>query len=182
MRKLIVVFALSVLPSLAGAAESAAAAPFREIVTRWATEDQRYIEQWWEANLDADAKPERVAVLCDVSGQDKQGFFIIEKDAAHRWEITFDVDSKTSYCTSGAPKTPPTLEVRTTPSIELRQNRRDGHTSTFIALRINQPVIVREEEANDADKKPVVKDWDLAIKKRQEKNYQVPEHTKAINR
>lgn len=156
---------------------------FQENVRRWTQEDGRYIEAWWEANLDADPKLERVALLCDTAGDDKKGVFLIEKDTAHRWELSFDVDARTKACQK-KPDAPPPFEQRKSTTIALEQARHDGYTKTEYAIRVGQPVIVREEEVADAsvDPKPVVKDWDLLIKKKKEKNYQLPEGLRPVNR
>lgn len=122
-------------------------AAFRAAVTKLAEAEHRSIESWWEANLDKDAQLERVAVLCDLEGAEQRGYFIVEKDASRRWEIPFSIDKgRTNACGGTAPAAQPTWERRTSTRIELRQNRRDGYSSTFFAIRGEQPCIVREED------------------------------------
>jgi hypothetical protein len=172
---------LVVGPAIASA-ESPTAKTFRDFITKNATDESRYIEAWWEANLDADPGLEHVALLCDVGGDDRKGYFIIEKDEAHRWEITFDVDSRTKACQT-KPAAVPAFEHRTAGSVELRQGFRDGYQVWNYAIRVGLPVIVREEQLDNAAAggKPAVKDWDLLIKKKKEKNYEQPEHMRQLN-
>jgi hypothetical protein len=155
---------------------------FQKFVTATATENTQWIEQWWVANLDADPAPERVALLCPKGAEDHKGAFVIEKDAAHRWEIPFDVDKRTKACT-GKPGAEPKLETRKTTTVDLYQGHLNGYEIHSYALRVGQPVIVRQEQVVDStvSPKPVVVDWDLLIKKKKEKNYQVPENLRQLN-
>ena len=177
----VVVLGFVVLAPKLARAESPAAKPYRDFITKNATDENRYVEAWWEANLDTDAALERVAVLCDATGDDRKGYFIVEKDESHRWEISFDVDSRTKLC-QAKPAAPPTWEHRSTGTIELRQGFRDGYQVWNYAIRVGLPVIVREEQLDNAAAggKPAVKDWDLLIKKRKEKNYEQPEHMRVL--
>jgi hypothetical protein len=171
-----------VLAPCIASAESPAAKAFQEFITTNAAQTDRYVEAWWEANLDADVGLERVALICDATGDDKKGYFIVEKDAAHRWEISFDVDSRTKAC-KAKPAAPPAWEHRAATTIELRQDFRDGYQVWNYAIRVGLPVIVREEQLDNAASggKPAVKDWDLLIKKKKEKNYEQPEHMRLLN-
>jgi hypothetical protein len=157
-----------------------AAAAFRDFTTKQAAEESSYVESWWSANLDADAALERVAVLCPLDKDGRKGVFLIEKDAGHRWELTFDFDSRTNLC-KGKPKEPPKLDTRKSGTIDLRQGHLSGYELTSYAIRVGNIVVIREENVEADGAKPVVKDWDALIKKKKEKAYQVPENLRSLN-
>ena len=122
---------------------------FQDFARREATEDKRYVAEWYTANLDADAALERVAVLCTpADASDPKGFFLIEKDATHRWELTFDVDSHTRAC-KGKPAAEPAFEQRKTKVIELYQAHLQGFESTSFALRVGQLVLAEAHQPRD---------------------------------
>jgi hypothetical protein len=180
MRTLIVIAALG-LASLARA-EGAGDADkeFRDFITKAAAEQSMYVSEWWAANLDADPALERVAVLCPESKDDHKGTFLLEKDAGHRWEITFDFDSRTRAC-KAKPAAPPKWEQRKTTTVDWYQGHLAGYELISYAIRIGQPVIVREEEVETEGGKPVVKDWDALVKKKKAKNYLSPESLRQLN-
>jgi hypothetical protein len=172
MRNLLIL--ASLLVASAAWAQDADAV-FRDWATKSAASDGKYVEQWWSANLDADKALERVAVVCPSDANaTKKGAFIIEKDATHRWEIAFDFDSKTKAC-SGKPAAPPTFEQRKSNVIELYQGHLQGHEITSYAIRVGQPVIVREVTVEKTGGKPQVKDWDQLVKSKKAKSYQSPD-------
>ena len=177
MRRLLI--AASLLFARGALAEPDDAKAFRDFVTKSAEEDKRWISEWYATNLDGDAAQERVAVLCSPPSDDPKGYFIIEKDPTHRWELTFDVDSRTRAC-KGKAGDAPKWESRKTNAIELYQGHLAGHESTSYALRLGQPVIVREEETDDDAKKATVKDWDQLVKKKKAK-YQAPDRLRQLN-
>jgi hypothetical protein len=154
-------------------------AAFQQAITKSAAEDKQYVESWWSANLDSDPALERVAVLCPLEKEDHKGYFVIEKDAAHRWEISFDFDSRTRAC-KGKPAAPPAFEKRKSGTVDWYQGHLQGYESTSYALRIGQPVIVREEMVEKKGGKPVIKDWDALTKKKGAK-YQSPESLRQLN-
>jgi hypothetical protein len=154
-------------------------ATFRDFVTRSAQEGSQYIESWYATNLDSDAALEHVAVLCPLEKGGSKGSFLIEKDAAHRWEITFDFDSRTKVC-KGKPADQPKLEQRKSNMVELYQGHLQGYEIIYYALRVGQPVIVREDEVEKDGGKVVVKNWDDLVKKKKAKAYQSPESLRQI--
>jgi len=155
-------------------------AAFRDIVGKYANENKQYVEAWWAANLDADPALERVAVVCPLDKEDHKGYFLIEKDASHRWELTFDFDSRTRAC-KGKPAEPPKWEQRKSTMIELYQGHLAGYEATSFALRVGQPVIVRDEVVEKQGGKPDVKDWDQLVKKKKAKSYQSPDSLRPLN-
>jgi hypothetical protein len=182
MRRIFVMIGV-VMSALCGAGVAQADdadATFKEYVTKLASSESQYVESWWTANLDADPALERVAVLCPTDKEDHKGYFLIEKDPSHRWEITFDFDSRTKAC-KAKPAAPPTLEKRKTNTVDLYQGHLQGYELTAYALRIGQPVIVREEQVETEGGKPTVTDWDALIKKKKAKSYQVPETLRQLN-
>jgi hypothetical protein len=165
---------------LAGVAHAEDAdAAFRDFVTKYAAENKQYVEAWWSANLDADPALEYVAVLCPENKDDAKAYFLIEKDAAHRWELTFDYDSRTKAC-KGKPNAPPALEKRKTTTFELYQGHLQGYEATTYAIRVGQPVIVKDVLVETEGGKPTVTDWDMLVKKKGKK-YQVPDNLRQLN-
>lgn len=175
----ILLLAASLLIGGAAYADDADAA-FRDFVTKYAASNGRYVEQWWSANLDADKALERVAVTCSKGKDEKKGYFIIEKDAAHRWEIGFDVDSRTRACKAD-PGAPPKWEQRKSGVVELYQGHLQGYEATSYAIRVGQPVIVHEAQVEKSGGKPVVKDWDKLVKSKKGLSYQSPDTMQPIN-
>lgn len=165
---------------LAGTARADADQAFKDFVNGYAKENNAYVEAWWSANLDADPALERVAIVCP---QDKnatpKGYFLVEKDAAHRWELTFDYDSRTKACQS-KPGAPPAFEKRKTTTFDLYQGHLAGYESTSYALRVGQPVVVKDVLLEKVGGKPTVTDWDQLVKKKG-KRYQVPDNLRALN-
>jgi hypothetical protein len=153
---------------------------FRDFVSKEAQENQQYVESWWSANLDTDPDLEHVAVLCPNEKEDHKGYFLIEKDKTHRWEITFDFDSRTKAC-KGKPAAPPKLEQRKSGTVDLYQGHLQGYELTAYAIRVGQPVIVRDEILEKEGGKPEIKDWDALIKKKKVKNYQSPDGLRQLN-
>jgi hypothetical protein len=154
-----------------------AAAQFRAFVTKSAEEDKRWIDSWWAANLDSDPGLEHVAVLCSSgTGDDRHGYFIIEKDPTHRWELEFDVDSRTRACAK-KPEGPPKWEERKHSRIDLYQGHNVGHEITSYALRLGKVVIVRDEDSDG--KKSKIVEWDQVVKSKKGQ-YQVPERVRQL--
>ena len=160
-------------------AQKDADAAFRDFATKYAAENNQYVESWWSANLDQQPGLERVAVLCPTDKDGAKGSFLIEKDAEHRWELTFDFDSRTKAC-KGKPAAPPKLEERKTTTIDLYQGHNKGHEMTSYGIRIGKIVIVREE-TDTGSGKTEVQDWDAAVKKKKGTPYQIPEAVRSLN-
>ena len=175
-RTLLIATFLLLAPSVRAADDPDAA--FQELASREAKDGNEYVSEWWSANLDNDPALEHVAVLCPNDKDDHKGYFLIDKDPTHRWELTFDFDSRTDKC-KGKPATPPKMEQRKTNAIELRQDHLKGYEITWYALRVGQVVIVKEETSDGG--KPEVKDWDQLIKKKKAKAYQAPENLRPLN-
>lgn len=85
MRTLIVLVLLCLTSSLAYAEES----PFASWARRVAGAEKLRVRRVLSGQLDADASIESAAELCDPSGSTR-GFWLIEKDASHRWALAFD--------------------------------------------------------------------------------------------
>ena len=171
---------LTALVLLTGVARADEDQAFKDFVNGYAKENNVYVEAWWAANLDADPALERVAIVCP-SNKDMtpKGYFLVEKDAAHRWELTFDYDSRTKAC-QGKAGAPPPFEKRKTTTFVLYQGHLQGYEETTYALRVGQPVIVKDVLLESEGGKPVVTDWDLLVKKKGKK-YQVPDKLRQLN-
>jgi hypothetical protein len=139
------------------------AAAFRAAVEKSAAEDKRWIEAWGTANLDNDPALERVALLCSTEGE-RKGYWVVEKDASHRFELTFDVDSRTRACQKKPTEAPP-WETRKAKTVDVYQGHVEGYEQTNYALRAGRFVIVREEEwSGKKGEKPKISDWDQLTK------------------
>jgi hypothetical protein len=178
MRKLML--GVLMLVAQAAWAEDSDAA-FRDFVMKSAASQDQYVEALWSANLDTEKGDEHAAVVCpNKPKENPKGYFIVEKDASHRWEISFDLDSKTHAC-KGKPASEPKLEHRAAGALELRQDHSEGHEETYYAIRAGQPVIVKEVTVEKTGAKPVVKDWDQLVKTKKAKSYQAPDTVQPLN-
>jgi hypothetical protein len=173
-----IAIALLVLAGTARAEDADQA--FKNFVDAYAKENNVFVEAWWSANLDTDPALERVAIVCPTNKDaTPKGYFLVEKDAAHRWELMFDYDSRTKAC-QGKAGAPPAFEKRKTTDFVLYQGHRVGYEETTYALRVGQPVIVKDVLLETEGGKPVVTDWDLLVKKKGKK-YQVPDNLRQLN-
>ena len=174
-----IAIALLVLAGTARAEDADAA--FQAFVNDYAKENNVFVESWWSANLDADPALERVAVVCPASKDaTPKGYFLVEKDAAHRWELTFDYDSRTKAC-QGKAGAPPAFEKRKTTTFALYQGHLQGYEETTYAIRVGQPVIVKDVLLETEGGKPGVTDWDHQVKKTKGAKYQVPDNLRQLN-
>lgn len=184
MRTALVAIAFSLFLGNAAHGEVAPAddAAFQASISKSAEEDKRWIEAWGTANLDSDAALERVALVCATAGE-RHGYWIVEKDATHRWELTFDVDSRTHACQK-KPEAPPKWEARKAKTVDVYQGHVEGYEQTSYAIRAEHFVIVRDEESSGKPgAKPKIKDWDQIVKsKKKGALYQSPDSVRELGR
>lgn len=149
---LLIVAAIAVAPpnasaDLAAAARTAAPPePFRGWVVRWAAGHDGYVSDWWSAQLDDDDAAERIALVCrrETKYESGDGAYLVERGGSGaRFAIGFQVDGRTTLCSSGSPATPPPFRTTTKRTIDHFQGFHHGSEQVAIALRHGVPVLVR---------------------------------------